>query len=85
MMDSVTDKGESDAPHGAEDFRHFERLIAEHPAYQEYVDCDVLRRSIADVFIPNLQELLASLEQASSNADLAFELNRPGFGDCSFL
>jgi hypothetical protein len=51
-----------------------ERAITEHPAHTAYLDCRVIETSIAAVFIPNWQELLALLDRAASDEDLAIEL-----------
>lgn len=51
-----------------------ERRIFEHPGYREYVELQALELSITAVFIPNLRELLALLEAASTNEELAIEL-----------
>lgn len=54
--------------------REAERLLAEHPAYHVYRECLALQRSIEAVFLPNLRELLALLEQAATDEQLAIEL-----------
>jgi hypothetical protein len=74
MMKVMTDERRRDTSRKVENFRDVERQIVEHPAYLEYQECEALRRSIVDVFLPNLQELLELLEQAPLDRDLAFDL-----------
>lgn len=51
-----------------------ERRIFEHPGYKERMELQALELSITAVFVPNLRELRALLEAASTNEELAFEL-----------
>ncbi len=54
--------------------REAERRIFEHPGYRQYAELRALERSITAVFVPNLEELSALLEAASTDESLAFEL-----------
>jgi len=58
----------------SQELRDAERRIAEHPGYREHLALQALERSIADVFIPNRNELLSLLEAAATDWRLAFEL-----------
>jgi hypothetical protein len=51
-----------------------ERRIAEHPGYKEHVKLEGLRRTITDVFSPNLVDLLSLLDRVATDQQLAFEM-----------
>lgn len=51
-----------------------EKRLAEHPAYQAHMNCEALYRTLTAVFFPNCAELLALLERASRDENLAVEL-----------
>jgi hypothetical protein len=61
-------------PSPSDQLRDAQRKIGSHPGYKEHLELQALERSIADVFIPNRDELLSLLEAASTDWRLAFDL-----------
>jgi hypothetical protein len=51
-----------------------EARIFEHPAYKAYENYTLLRRDLDSVLLPNLAELLAPLDRAANDPQLAIEL-----------
>jgi hypothetical protein len=68
MADPLSDEEFSAALEAAQ------RRIAEHPGYLEKQLCDGIARTVYAVLAPNRDELLALLDRAASDADLAVEL-----------
>ena len=68
MVDPRSDEEFSTALEAAQ------QRIIEHRGYVEKQHCDGIARTIYAVLVPNRDELLALLDQAASDADLAVEL-----------
>jgi hypothetical protein len=51
-----------------------ERRIAAHPGYKMHKSCEGLARSVYDVFLPNMNELMRLLDAAATDSVLAMEL-----------
>jgi hypothetical protein len=68
MADSVSDEELTAALVAAQ------RRIVEHPGYLEKQLCDGIARTVYAVLVPNRDALLALLDRAASDADLAVEL-----------
>jgi hypothetical protein len=66
--------GEEGNDDQSEELRAAKRRIEEHPGYKEYRELEALERSIIGVFVPNLHELVALLDAAATNEELAIEL-----------
>jgi hypothetical protein len=51
-----------------------QQRIIDHPGYKEKQLCDGLARTVYAVVVPNRDDLLALLDRAASDANLAVEL-----------
>jgi hypothetical protein len=69
----MTDAGSNAADFSAR-LADAERQLREHPAYERHSECLALERTISDVFYRNARELLALLNQANTDQNLALEL-----------
>jgi hypothetical protein len=58
----------------ADQLKEAERKLFKHSGYRQWVKYSALHQTITAVFIPNWNELLALLEQASADQQLAIEL-----------